>query len=288
LVVGHHTGVNAATVTDDLLVATLTTGWGLWPRAAVGVDVSAGRIRFIYPFSGFSNGVRVSESQILLDNYTPANGARIRWPDGTVDTDAEVFVHMLSTDGTPSPYRGQLSQEAGRGGISFELFGKYPDGRARPIFRLDRFPPYAAGTPGIFVVRPDSRIERVVAGPQDSHCRRFSVILSEGREYLITRWSTEEIVRIYDTDFSLVAELDPMDSLRDMTIIDGRVHRLDLLDGTALLTDANSGQLYESFELAGEAVIGARFTDVDGHEPPEVLIRGEKQVVLFEAFTGHE
>jgi hypothetical protein len=280
LLTGHHTIVNAVAVSEDLMVLTFTTGWGLSPRMAIGIDIDTETLRFVYPFAGFSSGVTIAGSRVYLDNYTPANGAAVEWPDGTIDRDSEMFAHVLSTDGEPSSLRHRVATGGGRGALRFHLFGALPDGSPRPIFTTSKYAPYALGPPGIYTLEPDSRNRRVVRGPDDSALSIGSVVDTGKAEYFLVRWSEENTAKLYDTSFHQIAEIETPDSLRGVTMIAGQWVRLDASEGVATISDLD-GDAVAQLSAGGNPALSATFTDVDGTHPPEILVRSRITAALY-------
>lgn len=270
-------------------VVSVTTGHMLYPRGVFALNREDWSLRYFHRTAGFVSQAVPIGDRLYLYNYTPENGAEVVLPDGQVDRDGQMFVHIIDTDGNLDPRSRPFPSDMPRGMIKFFSSDSDGDGQAEPFIGLHRDERYNPGPSGVFRLHENGELTQVIEGPENGNVEIFAVEVA-GKPVLILKWDISSgSYYLYNQDFELQSHIEIEDREDRRTIRfrdfggDGRLEVISLRDGEMILERADGTQL-ASYTMKGQAI---RYYDhwVDRLDGTETFaITGEKtlQVVTIE------
>lgn len=278
---GHRSRLLAIRVIGDTLWTQLYTGYRLYPRALVGVEVDSGRPTFSYPISHGGRGLILQEDRVYLRQYTVSNGAVVEYEDGRVSRDTEVHLHVLNREGEALPASREFPGNDLDGRLDFLKWDADHDGSQELFALTGKDPSYYSGTPTLYRVYPDGRLESLFSGPENELARHL-VVPGPGGEQLALWWRESGQLQIIGEDFAMVHPPRKRPRPFGPANLDGdREWELFFPAGGTLRVEQVDGDVLHSLTLPDDSVRSARVADLDRDGRAELIVVGAETVAVF-------
>lgn len=268
------------------------TGYQLWPRGFFEFDWESGNTSILFqrPVTGHGHRVIFRNGKYLLDAYTPSNGAVIDREGGWEESDSELIIHVLDTDGnlTFDPIYPESEQTKGQI-VPFVI--EFKEGEEDVYFATHKSSSYHPGVPKIFRFDEQNGVlDQIYSGPENDRPYIMKAAMYKGERVLLLGWRESKRFDVLDSDFSpLFSFFSPGEESYFRHCIfdfDG--------DGTSELffTDKQKGYIYSLsgsvlWEIAGKDGDGNSVgvtpfvTDVDLDGKGDVIIAAGDTITIY-------
>jgi hypothetical protein len=279
---GFDTRARIVGTVEDSLWIRIQTGYLLYPRVLYGVNVDTGDFEFAFPNALQAARMRYHNGKVYLGAYTVSNGAETVHPDGTVERDTELLMNVLSSQGERLPDSRPFPGEDIDGSSRYFEFDADGDGTRELFAYMDKDPTYYRGTPRIFRVHDDGRLEEVYTGPEDNLLRTRILPTPDG-EHLMLWWKERGVVEVVNGSFEIVQPPREIAAAprTPINLDDDDVWEIPVLTEGRLVLERAGGAEVASFALPGEKIISYRVADMDRNGTGELVLVGEQNVAVL-------
>ncbi len=276
---GFDTNVSLSTRTETQLLATINTGYLLSPRGAYGVRIGDWKTEFFYPTAGMVSGVIERDGLYYADLYTANNGAEVTRPDGYVETDANIHIHVIDTKGARQPLAQPLGGQRPHGSIRPFSFASVSDTKPAPHYILskDHYYPGASG-----ILRGGDVWQQVFTAGTDLGVVA-SHVLTGSAHYLSVVWSGKNLHQIIDNQYEVIYQHEYGEHRLYITSVNldgGAWEIVERRDDKIVVLDLDRSVVAE-LELPSEPIRSVRFGDVTGDGRFEAIILGSSEIAVY-------
>jgi hypothetical protein len=279
---------------EDIAVLTIT-GYQIQPRSFLTLSPRTGDLRLLFHRAITFRATEVCKynGAYYLSSYTPSNGGTYVRPDGTVETDSELHIHILSAGGELLPGSGKLEHENNSGNLSPIIYDADGDGRKEVYYLEGKNAGYYSGTPVLYRIDEETgKRTSVYTGGPDDQSLSVRLALIDGKQHLAIVWRERGAIDFLDENYMRVLETKLPKGVNGslLRFIDADA------DGTSEFFgwDAESayifsvdGKIIRTFasglpDTEGEeTILHADISDLDGDGRPEIILNTGSGITLY-------